>query len=118
MEFFTNDPNILRYPPAETRFLDLRAQLDSDGKRLRVKLELLPFQQRPNIELDLIDSAGIKIASTSIIEPISWKLELTLLIRKTASTGGKYTLTAGLFYSELGEVDRRIFIIEIPSPAS
>jgi hypothetical protein len=114
MEFLFDDPDILRYPPAETRLLDLKAQPDPDGKRLRVILELLPFQQKPDIELSLTDSTGKEIASASIIEPMSWKLELTLHSRKTTFTVGKYTLAAGLFYPELGEVDRRILIIEIP----
>jgi hypothetical protein len=117
MEFLFDDPNILRYPPADTRLLDLRAQPDQDGKRLRVILELLPFQQKPDIEISLTDSAGKEIASASIIEPISWKLELTLHSRKTAFATGKYSLAAGLFYPELGEVDHRILIIEIPVPA-
>jgi hypothetical protein len=118
MEFFINDPNIVRYPPSETRVLDLKAKPDSEGKHLRVTLELLPFQKRPEIEIDLIDSAGKPAASASIIEPISWKLELTLHIRKPTLSEGKYTLTAALIYPELGEVDRRSLIVEIPDPAS
>ncbi len=117
MESFINDPNILRYPPSDTRLLDLRAEPDSDGKRLRVVLELLPFQKRPYIELSLKDSAGNEIASASIIEPVSWKLELTLHIRKTTLATGKYSLSAGLFYPELGEVDRRILVLEFPVSA-
>jgi hypothetical protein len=117
MEFFINDPNINRYSPAETHLLDLRANPDLDGKRLRVALDLTPFQQRPIIELDLIDSEGIEVASASIIEPVGWKLELTLHIRKTGPTSGKYTLSATLSYPELGEIDRRSLIIEVPVPA-
>jgi hypothetical protein len=117
MEFFINDPNILRYPPSEIRLLDLRANPYSDGKRLRVTLELLPFQERPYIELSLTDSAGNEIASSSIIEPVSCKLELTLHIRKTTLTIGKFTLSAGIFYPDLGEVDRRVLVFEIPISA-
>ena len=117
MEFYIDNPNILRYPPSDTRLHDLRAKLDSDGKRLRVAVELLPFQQRPDIELSLTDSTGNEVASTSIIEPVNWKLELTLHIRKTVLTVGKYFLTAGLFYPGLGEIDRRNLIIEIPVPS-
>ena len=116
MEFFINDPNIVRYPPSEIHLLDLRAESDPDRKRLRVALEITPFQRRPYIEIDLTDSTGDKVASASIIEPVGWKLELTLHIRKTGPTGGKYTLTTSLSYPELGEVDRRTLIIEIPVP--
>jgi len=116
MEFFINDPNIVRYPPAEIHLLDLRAEPDQDGKRLRVALDLTPFQQRPIIEIELTDSTGDKITSASIIEPVGWKLELTLHIRKTGSTDEKYTLAARLSYPDLGEIDTRSLIIEIPLP--
>ena len=118
MEFFINDPNIVRYPPAEIHLLDLRTNSDPDGKRLQVALDLTPFQQRPIIELDLKDFTGNEVASaSSIIEPVDWKLEPTLHIRKTDSTKGKYTLSASLSYPELGEIDRRTLIIEVPIPA-
>ncbi len=116
MEFFINDPNIERTPPAETRLLDLQATPDPDGKRLRVVLNLTPFQQRPVIELSLTDSVDTDVASASIIEPVGWKLELTMHIRKTGTTTGKYALTASLSYPELGEIDKRTFIVEVPAP--
>ena len=116
MEFFINDPNINRYSPAETHLLDLRANPDLDGKRLRVALDLTPFQQRPIIELDLTDSTGNEVASASIIEPVGWKLELTLHIRKAGPTNGIYELAASLSYPELGEIDRRTLSIEVPVP--
>lgn len=117
MEFFAADPNLLRYPPASTRLLDLFAKLASDGKRLRVFLELTPFQQRPDIELSLLDSAGCEVASASIIEPVSWKMDLMLHVRTTSLPADKFTLTARLIYPEQGEVDRRVLIINNPDPA-
>jgi hypothetical protein len=118
MEFFINDPNIIRYTPSEIHLLDLRTNSYPDGKRLRVALDLTPFQQRPIIGLDLKDSAGNEVASASSIEPVGWKLELSLHIRKTGSTNGKYTLSASLSYPELGEIDRRTLIIEVPIHAT
>ena len=114
MEYFINDPNLVRYPPGEIRLLELHADSDPEGKRLRVALGLTPFQKRPKIELDLKDSAGNDIASASIIEPVGWKLELTLHVRKIGPANGKYTLTASLYYPEIGEIDRRTLIIDIP----
>ena len=117
MEFFLNDASVERRLPAETRLLDLRAEPDPDGKRMRVALNLTPFQQRPYIELSLTDPDGNAAASASIIEPMGWKLELTLHIRKYGSTAGNYTLTASLSYPDLGEIDRRTIIIDVPIPA-
>ena len=123
MEFFFADPQVERLPPAETRLLDLRAEPDPSGKRFRVTLELTPFLLRPYLELSLTDSTGHEVSSASIVEPVGWKLELTLHIRKPAfplpSTGPgskielpaennvEYILTASLSYPDLGEIDRR-----------
>ena len=94
----------------------LRAEPDPDGKRLRIALDLTPFQQRPYIELSLTDSDGIEVASASIVEPVGWKLELTLHIRKIGATAGNYSLAASLSYPDLGEVDRRTLTVIIPAP--
>jgi hypothetical protein len=114
MEFFINDPNIPRLPPTQTRLLELRAAPDPDGKRLRIALDLTPFQKRPYIELTLTDVNGEEVASTSIVEPVGWKLELTLHIRKSGPTAGSYDLAARISYPDLGEVDRCSIKVENP----
>jgi hypothetical protein len=118
MEFFLNDPQVPRLPPDQTRLLDLRAEPYPDGQRLRIALELTPFQQRPYLELTLKAPGGEAVASASIVEPMTWKLELTLHIRKADFAVGKYTLVAGLSYPDLGEVDRRELAIDIPAPTA
>jgi hypothetical protein len=117
MEFFINDPNIQRLPPAETRLLDLQAEPDPDGKRLRVVIELTPFQKRPDIELRLTDVDGAEVAAASIIEPVGWKMELTLHIRTSNPAAGKYTLVANLTYPDLGEIDHQTLEVDVASPA-
>jgi len=117
MEFFLTDPDIERLAPADTRLLDLRAEPYPDGKHLRITLELTPFQQKPYLELTLTDSAGEVVAATTIVEPVAWRLDLTLHIRKlVATTGAVYKLTVILFFPNLGEIDHRDLTIEIPSP--
>ena len=117
MDFFFVDPDVKRLPPAETRLTGLRAEPYPEGRRIRVGLDLTPFQQRPMIEITLTDSFGAPSGGTSIVEPVGWKLELTLHIRKMTNTTGTYTLTAVLAYPDLGEVDRREITVEVPSPA-
>jgi hypothetical protein len=117
MEFFPPNPDILCLPPAETRLLEVRAEPYPDGKRLRVVIELTPFQQKPYISLRLSDSSGTVISEASIIEPATWKLEPTLHIRKPADTSdGPCKLIITLSYPNLGEVDHRDLSIEIPAP--
>jgi hypothetical protein len=81
MDAFFLDPNVERLPPESTRLLDLRAEPYPDGLRIRIGIELTPFLKRPNLELTLTDSHGQDCGSTSILEPMGWKLELTLHIR-------------------------------------
>ncbi len=125
MEFFLTDPDVERLPPADTRLLDLCAEPYPDGKRLRVALELTPFQQKPYLELTLTDSAGEVVASTIVVEPVAWRLDLTLHTRKPAPSlaegpGGTasevYQLAGILSFPDLGEIDRRDLTIEIPFP--
>ena len=117
MEFFLTDPDVERLPPADTRLLDLRAKPYPDGKRLRINLELSPFQQKPYIELTLTDSTGEVVATTTVVEPDAWRLDLTLHIRKPVpSTGADYKLAVILSFPDLGEIDHRDLTIEIPSP--
>jgi hypothetical protein len=122
MDAFFLDPNVERLPPEATRLLDLRAEPYPDGRRVRVGLELTPFQKRPDIELTLTDPDGQTAATASVIEPMGWKLELTLHVRPSTSLPavaplrtGAYQLTAILSYPGLDEVDRRTVSIEIPS---
>jgi len=125
MGLFLADPNVERLPPADIRFLDLQAEPNPDGKRLRITLNMTPFQEKPNIELNLTDPAGVIAASVSIVEPVTWKMEITMHIRyltsnasenNPASATVRYTLSAFLSYSDLGEVDHRNIFIEMPSP--
>jgi len=116
MEFFLNDPEVARLPPDQTRLLDLHAEPYPDGRRLRVAMDLTPFLERPYLELKLTDGSGAEAAVASIVEPMTWKLELTLHIRNPTSPGGKYTLLASLSYPDLGEVDRRQITLDLPNP--
>jgi hypothetical protein len=118
MGFFQIDPNVERMLPADTRLLNVRAELYSDGKRLKVGLDLTPFQQKPYLDLVFTNSSGEIITTTSIIEPVNWNLELNLHIRKSStSDNGVYKLTVVISYPDLGDVDRRDLTIEIPSTA-
>jgi len=114
MDAFFLDPDVKRLPPESTRLLDLRADPYPDGGRIRVGLELTPFQKRPEIELTLTDPSGQSCATATVIEPMGWKLELTLHIRTGQPEDGIFTLAALLAYPDLGEVDRRSITFEIP----
>jgi hypothetical protein len=119
MEFLLNDPHIQRLPPEQTRLLDLQVVPYPDQRRLRIALEITPFQKRPNIEIALTDPAGNPAGSTSIVEPMGWKLELTLHVRPQVSPPpvGTFHLTACLSYPDLPDLDRRTIPVELTAPS-
>jgi hypothetical protein len=123
MEFYLTEPEAERLPPADTRLLDLRAEPYPDGRRLRVALDLTPFEQKPTLELTLKNSAGEIVAETSIIEVVSSSIEITLHIRTQTQresealeeiTGSSFMLSGILSFPDLGQVDRRDITVIIP----
>jgi hypothetical protein len=98
MDFFLPEDHLQRMTPEETRITALSAEPYPDGYRLRVKMEITPFQKRPHLDVLLTDKSGEEIASTSIVEPMGWKLELTMHIR--GELNNPYTLEAKLFYPD------------------
>ncbi|MBI5294045.1 MAG: hypothetical protein HY869_01115 [Chloroflexi bacterium] len=114
MEFFLPEDNLNRMTPAETKITALGAFPYSDGRRLRVNIEMTPFQQRPHLEITLVNADGREVASVSVVEPMSWKLELTLHIR--GELRSPYTLTASLFYPDGPAADPLAIPIEVDPP--
>ncbi|MBI5943064.1 MAG: hypothetical protein HY864_01735 [Chloroflexi bacterium] len=114
MEFFFPEDNLTRAVPEETRINLLSAQPYPDGRRLRVNMEITPFQKRPYIEVTLNDSNGGEVASTSIVEPMSWKLEFTMHIR--GELNNPYTLNARLYYPDGTSQEPLIYSFDVEPP--
>ena len=114
MDFFFPEDNLQRMTPEETRILDLNAVPYPDGYRLRVNIEITPYQKRPHIEVLLSDADGEEIASTSIVEPMSWKLEFTMHIR--GELNNPYTLEAKLFYPDGPAAEPQTFTFDVKPP--
>ncbi|MFH2103856.1 MAG: hypothetical protein ABIJ39_10930 [Chloroflexota bacterium] len=115
MEFFIDNPNIERLPPEATRIIDIRVESYPDGVRLRVSLELTPFQVRPMIEIVVADDKGTVLGSTSVIEPQAWKQELTMHLRAKHPPNQELAVTASLSYPEIGIVDQRAATVTLES---
>jgi hypothetical protein len=105
-----------RATPEETKIISLSAQPYPDGYRLRVNIEVTPFQKRPTIEVNLHDSNGDEVASTNIVEPLSWKLEFTMHIR--GELNNPYALSARLYYPDGPDNEPVIFSFDVEPPAS
>lgn len=101
--------------PQETRITSLSAAPYPDGYRLRVNIEMTPFQQRPHLEVLLIDADGDEVASSSIVEPMSWKIEFTMHIR--GELKNPYTLEARLFYPDGPATEPQTFQFNVEPPS-
>lgn len=97
-ELAESDGN-LPLPPAEMRFLELRAEpvIDDGPLRVRVFVEVTPFQKRPFIEVVLTGEQGQEIATASVIEPLQRKNVFTMHIRGPQQRG-KFRLHARMYY--------------------
>lgn len=102
MDIFFQDPDDIPLPPTETRIRTFALQPYPDGRRVRVYLEITPFQKKPSAEVTLFGPTGIPAGNVSIIETIDPRLEMTLHIRGTVLPG-TYTARADLFYQDLPE---------------
>ncbi len=112
MEFFFPEDNLTRATPEETKITSLSAQPYPDGRRVRVNLEITPFQKRPHIEVALANANDDEVASTSLVEPMSWKLEFTMHVRSVIVN--PYTLYARLYYPDGPSAPQMSFTFEIP----
>jgi hypothetical protein len=116
MDFFLPQDHLQRATPEETRITSLTAEPYPDGYRLHVNIEMTPFQQRPHLEVVLNDADHEEVASSSIVEPLSWKLEFTMHIR--GELNNPYTLEARLFYPDGPAADPQTFSFNVESPHS
>ena len=114
MDFFFPEDNLQRMTPEETRITSLSAEPYPDGYRLRVNIEVTPYQKRPYIEVTLADSDGNQVASSSIIEPMSWKMEFTMHIR--GELKNPYTLEAKLYYPDGPTNEPQKFSFDVKPP--
>lgn len=97
MDIFFEDPSEVPLPPEEVRIRELRAEPWPDGRRVKVYLEVDPFQKRPNLDVFIMDREEEVVADISLIETMTRKMEFTMHIRQKKS--GSYTLRVILYYT-------------------
>ena len=114
MDFFFPEDNLSRTTPEETRITALSAEPYPDGYRLHVNIEITPFQKRPHVEVILSDANGDEVASTTIVEPLSWKMEFTMHIR--GELNNPYTVEAKLFYPDGPSAEPQTFTFDVKPP--
>ena len=100
------EPDDVPVPPADVRFRAVEVAPLPDGRRLRVRLVLTPFMERPNVDLLVQDRQGSPLASVAIVETNDPSMQLTVHL-PPAPPVGPLTLVSVIHYEIQGPVDRR-----------
>ncbi len=99
VDIFFTDPTNAPKPPDEVEIRKLEAQPYPDGRRVKVLLEVTPFQMRPNLDIRIEDSDGREVASLNVVEPITPHNEFTMHLRLQDPTG-EYRVIASVLYPD------------------
>ena len=92
--------------PAEVRITALSAEPIKDTQKVRVKIELTPFTQLPDINFVILDNDGKEISSTNMIESVLDQINFVMHLRKASDeVNGTYSLNAEVVYRDIGKVD-------------
>ena len=82
------------------------AQPYPDGQRVRIKVVLTPFFEKPNLVLTITNSTGQQMATADILETMLHVNELTMHLR-SAESSGDYALRVDLYYGAEPAQDTR-----------
>ena len=97
MDIFFTDPNDVPLPPEDVHIRKFTAEPWPDKHRVRVYLEISPFQKQPSGEIVITDAHGRQVAVANFIETMVANMEINLHLRAD-HTLGSYQVSATLFY--------------------
>jgi hypothetical protein len=100
MDIFLHDPGDIPLPPDKVHIRELRPEPYPDQRRVRIVLEVTPFQKRPNFEIQVTDGNGNIVASLSIIESIDAKMDFTVHLQGAEQPFGEFIASAEIYYYE------------------
>ncbi len=115
MDIFFNDPNVVRLPPEEVRLREVRITPQTATGRVKIHLELTPFQKRPNISVSITSASGKEAARATILETMLTRLELTMHLREPDS-GSEYSVETTVFYQKIPQPGEEEVEIQLPEP--
>ena len=115
MDFFLPEPSEARLPPHEVCLRKLQITPLENGSRVKIYLELSPFQTRPNVEATIFTATGKRVAYCNILEASTYKMEFTMHLRP-ATPGCDYRFEACVYYQKLPEPGEIGVDVPIPDP--
>lgn len=106
-------------PRERVKIERLEAKAYPDGWRVKLSIDVTPFQERPNLEVRLKTAEGREVAELSIIETMHKNMEFTLHIRGVNAPYGQYVLETDLYYDDRANPQQREtlnFVVEAAPP--
>jgi len=97
--YFLPSENAL--PPKEVKFTRLAVDPWPDGRRVKVSIELTPFQSPPSLVLLIKDHQSREVSRILFVEAQETVLSFTIHLRQAGN--GEYSLNASINYPDLGE---------------
>jgi hypothetical protein len=102
-------------PRDKIRIERLEAQPYPDGWRVRITIDVTPFQERPSLEIRVRCGDNRPVAELSVIETMHRHMEFTVHLRGVSSPAGEYQAEVDLYYDDpAAPQDRRVssFVVE------
>jgi hypothetical protein len=98
IDFF--NPSEAPQPRDKIKIELLEAKPYPDGWRVKILLNVTPFQERPSLEIQVRTASGQTVSELSVIETMIQHMEFTVHIRGVPSPVGDYVVRATLYYGE------------------
>lgn len=87
---------------AEVRLTSIAIKPYADGRRMKLSFALTPFEERPSVDMSVINAAGHEVATLSLIEAMDTQFDFTVHLRGPEPAGA-HTLHLAVFYPESDE---------------
>ncbi|CAG0964335.1 hypothetical protein ARNL5_01175 [Anaerolineae bacterium] len=113
IQFF--DQSEVPQPRDQIRIEKLTPEPYPDGWRIKVSIEVTPFQERPSLELRIRNEQRV-IAELSIIETMHRHMEFTVHVRGVTSPYGPYWAECDLYYEDRLSPQHRVSVPFVISP--
>jgi len=98
-------------PRAEVRFTQAAVRPYPDGRRMKLNFGLTPFEERPNVDISVINPDGLEVATLSLIEAMDTSFDFTVHLRGPEPRG-EHQLRLTLFYRASDEPDAERQVVD------
>ena len=101
MDIRMTGPEEIPQPPEKVEIRNLEVEPFPDGKRVKVRVDLTPFLERPMVEVRILGSVGEVLAEATVVECADPSFSLTLHMRSLPPGGEARMLEVQVAYPDL-----------------